>query len=377
MTTVTERDERAFKEIKRLCYAGLDSGTLLRREVERLRREVPFDGYAAGTMDPISGLPVSTVCNEVISTSEEARFFLEHIYFDDGVTEYGWMVRNRLPVVRLSEATDGKLERALRHREFNAPLKGFCYELRSVFTVDGSLWGSLCLVREKGDPDFGERELRLIRRLAPHLGAGLKAATLRHQADYEPEDDDVSGVLILDERNRIVQHTPAAERWLHELDGLGSPGSKNWRGDEGLPTAVWSVVMTLRQSLKSGTDRDLSGVPHLCVLGDSGRWLELQASLTEPRPGRPAETVVVISTAGPKEVARLRKSIYGLSPREEEIADLVVRGLSTRQISKTLYISEYTVQDHLKNVFGKVGVNGRRQLVKRLFLDNLPPQMSA
>ena len=74
MTTVTERDERAFKEIKRLCYVGLDSGTLLRRAVERLRREVPFEGYAAGTMDPISGLPVSTVCNEVISTSEEARF---------------------------------------------------------------------------------------------------------------------------------------------------------------------------------------------------------------------------------------------------------------------------------------------------------------
>ena len=87
--------------------------------------------------------------------------------------------------------------------------------------------------------------------------------------------------------------------------------------------------------------------------------------------------MVVISTAGPKEVARLRKSVYGLSPREEEIADLVVRGLSTRQISKTLYISEYTVQDHLKSVFGKIGVKGRRELVKRLFLGNLPPQMSA
>jgi DNA-binding CsgD family transcriptional regulator len=100
-------------------------------------------------------------------------------------------------------------------------------------------------------------------------------------------------------------------------------------------------------------------------------------ALFNSRPGRPAETVVVISNAGPKEVARLRKSIYGLSPREQEIADLVVRGLSTRQISKTLYISEYTVQDHLKNVFGKVGVKGRRELVKRLFLDNLPPQISA
>jgi DNA-binding CsgD family transcriptional regulator len=219
--------------------------------------------------------------------------------------------------------------------------------------------------------------MRLIRRLAPHLGAGLKAATLRQQAAHEPAGDDASGVLILDDRNRLVQHTSAAERWLHELDGLGMPGSENWRESEGLPTAVWSVVMTLRQALRSETNRNLSGVPHLCALGNSGRWLTLQASLTESRLHRPAETVVVISPAGPREVVRLRKSIYGLSPREEEVADLVVRGLSTKEISKTLYISEYTVQDHLKNVFGKVGVRGRRELVKRLFLDNLPPQMSA
>jgi hypothetical protein len=240
--TVAEREERAFREIKRLCYAGLDSGTLLRRSAECLGREVPFEGYAAGTMDPFSGLPVSAICNEAISNGEEARFFLEHIYFDDDVTEYNWMVRNRLPVMPLSEATDGKLERALRHREFNAPIKGFGYELRSVFTVEGALWGSLCLVREKGDPDFAERELRLIRRLAPHLGAGLKAATFRQQTTHEPDGDDACGVLILDDRNRLVQHTPAAERWLHELDGLGAPGSMNWREGEGLPTAVWSVV---------------------------------------------------------------------------------------------------------------------------------------
>jgi DNA-binding CsgD family transcriptional regulator len=51
--------------------------------------------------------------------------------------------------------------------------------------------------------------------------------------------------------------------------------------------------------------------------------------------------------------------------------DLIVRGLSTEEISKTLYISEYTVQDHLSNVFDKVGVRGRRALVKHLYLESL------
>ncbi len=62
---------------------------------------------------------------------------------------------------------------------------------------------------------------------------------------------------------------------------------------------------------------------------------------------------------------------YALSDKEREVVDLVARGLSTKQISQTLFISEYTVQDHLSNVFDKVGVRGRRALVKCLYLDSL------
>jgi len=80
--------------------------------------------------------------------------------------------------------------------------------------------------------------------------------------------------------------------------------------------------------------------------------------------------MIVIEPAGPREVSWLRTSAYGLSDREREVVDLVVRGLSTKQISQALFITEYTVQDHLSNVFDKVGVRGRRALVKRLYLDS-------
>jgi DNA-binding CsgD family transcriptional regulator len=82
--------------------------------------------------------------------------------------------------------------------------------------------------------------------------------------------------------------------------------------------------------------------------------------------------MIIIEPAGPREVSWLITSAYGLSDREREVVDLVTRGLSTKQISQTLYISEYTVQDHFSNVFDKVGVRGRRALVKRLYLESLP-----
>ena len=71
----------------------------------------------------------------------------------------------------------------------------------------------------------------------------------------------------------------------------------------------------------------------------------------------------------------LNTARYGLTSRERSIVDLVVRGFSTKQISATLYISEYTVQEHLCNVFDKVGVRGRQALVKRLFFDNIYPTL--
>ena len=69
----------------------------------------------------------------------------------------------------------------------------------------------------------------------------------------------------------------------------------------------------------------------------------------------------------------LNNAIYGLTYRERAVVDLLMRGLSTKEISATLYISEYTVQEHLCSAFDKVGVRGRQALVKRLFFDNIYP----
>jgi DNA-binding CsgD family transcriptional regulator len=206
-----------------------------------------------------------------------------------------------------------------------------------------------------------------MRRIAPHVGAGLRAATLQQELHDDQDSDNTAGVLVLDQWGMVVQHNAAAERRLHELGDLGA----RWREGEDLPAPVWQVLGALRKALKAETDRDLNSTPQVRVWGRSGRWLTLQASRTEPSLTRPSESVVIIAPAGPKEVLRLTAIGYGLSAREQEVIDLVVRGGSTKQISAALYISEYTVKDHLSNIFEKVGVRGRRELVKRLYLNTI------
>jgi DNA-binding CsgD family transcriptional regulator len=170
-----------------------------------------------------------------------------------------------------------------------------------------------------------------------------------------------------------VQHTDAAERWLRDLDDLG-PG---WLEGGGLPAPVWTVVGALRQALQPETERDLNGVPRVHVRARSGCWLTLHGARTQAHAGREGETMVILEPSRPRELAWLRGSAYGLSERERAVVDRVAQGGSTKEIAQALYLSEYTVQEHLSHAFDKVGVRGRRALVQRLFFDNLYPALRA
>ena len=48
-----------------------------------------------------------------------------------------------------------------------------------------------------------------------------------------------------------------------------------------------------------------------------------------------------------------------LSPREIEVLNLIVQGLSNKQISYTLGIADYTVKNHVKNILNKLKVEDR------------------
>lgn len=57
---------------------------------------------------------------------------------------------------------------------------------------------------------------------------------------------------------------------------------------------------------------------------------------------------------------------FGLTLRESEVAALLARGLSNREIAAALFISEHTVKSHLKSVFRKTGVGTRARAVARI-----------
>ncbi|HLF25744.1 MAG TPA: LuxR C-terminal-related transcriptional regulator [Anaerolineae bacterium] len=51
----------------------------------------------------------------------------------------------------------------------------------------------------------------------------------------------------------------------------------------------------------------------------------------------------------------------GITPREREVLELLVRGLTNRQIAATLSITEKTAEGHVSNILAKLGVTSRGQ----------------
>lgn len=60
-----------------------------------------------------------------------------------------------------------------------------------------------------------------------------------------------------------------------------------------------------------------------------------------------------------------------LTPREKEILLLITRGMTNELIAGKLFISIQTVRNHIKNIYDKLQVHSRAQVVVKAFKDKL------
>lgn len=66
------------------------------------------------------------------------------------------------------------------------------------------------------------------------------------------------------------------------------------------------------------------------------------------------------------EVQEVKSPFMVLTKRELEIVDLIGAGYSNKDVAKMLFISEYTVKDHTKNIYRKLEVHSRYELMALL-----------
>ena len=225
---------------------------------------------------------------------------------------------------------------------------------------DGAAWGALTLLRRDDQRAFAPAETALVASLRP-LAEGIRRAVLLD----EPQPDAADGAAA----------GPARARRLgrHGGRGVGAvAGRARPRRRRRLPAVVRSVAGRAR-SIAAGRAAD-GAIARARVRTGYGSWLVVRGSTLGDGPD--ALAAVMLEPAGPHDLAPLRADAYELTPRERAVTELVAYGLATGAIARRLHLSPWTVQDHLKSIFEKVGVTTRGELVARVFFEQRAPELS-
>jgi DNA-binding CsgD family transcriptional regulator len=344
-----DASQQAERELLSACDSGRDVDALHRQVLRSLRRLMSVDAAFFATADPDTLLFTRAYAEAPLGTATE--FFLQNEFGGSDVNRFSALATSAVPVASLDGATRSDRWVSPRYRDIMRPL-GLGDELRAALVTEGQCWGYLCLHREDSPLGFAPADLARVRRLGPRIARGLRSAA-QLVAPPTTAVETVPGVLVLSEGLELLAATPEAEQLLSLLPGAGRIRSR-------LPLAVRTVAW----ALQAGPRGDLSP-PHVRLPTTTGSWLTAHASWLSGPPGE-RRISVVLAPARPADTVPLLLAAHGLTPREADVARLVLRGASTATIVDTLHITRYTVQDHLRAVFDKVGVHSRRDLAGRL-----------
>ena len=234
--------------------------------------------------------------------------------------------------------------------------------VQAPLVVEGRLVGTLNVASPLGAPAFGRAEVARLHRVARHVSVAYARArrvdALERRCTTAEELLDALGVPLLAHTagGALLYANRAADRLLATHLGAGT---------------ATALRAALRRNAAAIATRGSRVATETVVVvpeqGDGSRW--------RPRPARPqgACTALAVRTTAVRRAPEVLASfVYeaptalpaalpGLSPREQEVVELVVRGLSNRAIAEAASISENTVKQHLKRVYAKLGVHSRAE----------------
>ncbi|WP_033293596.1 helix-turn-helix transcriptional regulator [Amycolatopsis jejuensis] len=334
------RAQTVRRELAALAAAGYGVAELHEAAIELVERIVPTELTCWASLDPDTAVISSMTSGRARIPGEYEPLLATYEYDGAEPHTFAQLARRPVPVARLSDLPRRERERSGRWAQVWRPL-GLDHELRVGFRADGTCWAAAGLVRRG---EFSDREVEFLSSIGPTLAAATRVAARARVGTAKADP----AIIVVGPDGRRRGATAGAGKWESELDAIA----------EGRFAVMLRAVVVGAQAAASGTFRAR-------VRDARGGWIVLHASrlVSDEDAG---ETVVTIERASGAELLGVLLAAYRLTARERDVCREVLGGLSTSDIAARLGISANTVQDHLKSVFGKVGVRSRGELTARL-----------
>ncbi len=352
--------ERVRADLERLAQRAPTRAEFFDEAAARLKRSVPFDGACWHTLDPGSDLITQ---HRLQDLPDRFPVLAENEYAVEDVNKFAQLARTKRKAATLAEATNGQPEKSARFRNLLSRA-GLGPELRSAFVADGATWGALILVRRAGKPDFAASEVELLASTSALFARAVRRGLIAEACGAPAAPADAPGVIELDASGELIRASSSAEPLLAELSGSTPHAGVHSPSIHAIASATRAAIGGIGASVPDG-------LPSATVKTAAGTWLVLHGGLLGDT--RSGEVAVFIQRAHPMLVAPLLLKAYGLTPREQQVTQLMLRGATTIQSGQRLRISPHTVTDHVKSIFEKTGARTRGELSATLFFgEHLP-----
>lgn len=199
-------------------------------------------------------------------------------------------------------------------------------------------------------------------RIFPHV----RRAVLFHARPPELASKSAA-LLSIDLAGRVLQVSDKAAGLIAAMDGLTLQQSflktTNAAAQERLDKAIAMAIRPRLEEAETGT----ATVPR-----PSGK--EDYLLLVEPLPRKDhfsdwmgaAAIVRVVDPTEQLGISDVHARLFGLTPREWEVADMLLRGFGPEAAAANLGISYETARVHLRALFRKTGTSRQAQLIERL-----------
>jgi DNA-binding CsgD family transcriptional regulator len=282
---------------------------------------------------------------------------------------------NQLGVTLLTEIVNReKFLQSKYYLEFLKP-QGIYHQMSFSLCVGHRLVGVVALFRSSDQPSYGEKEKQKAELMMPCLANGLERALIfEHTArktwilESSLRGHGSPGFFVLDRDMRMVFTNDKAGLLLEQDDFSASGGSAvNTRSRMILPE---KLGMVCKQVAATADKRSEKETEHVYWAGPEGRPLSASINVISGHFLGQKEYFILVKfgerygTSG-QNTSQIAKQ-YGLSGREVDVVKEVVKGSSNADISKNLFISIHTVENHMKRIFRKMGVKNRTQLSFKL-----------
>lgn len=353
----------ARARILELGYHAEADHAFLSRLSGELRTIVPFEAAFWAAVDPVTMLPTSPArleLSEVGGGERACAAYWESEFLVEDFNRFRDLARAACPVATLYRATAGHPARSTRFRAVNREAH-LGDELRGVFRTGSTAWGIVSLWRGEDQQPFTPAEERVLAELSRPIAQSFQRSA-RLQPDHSNAAADAPGLLVFDESGKLESLNHQAETYLRDLPATSGIGNR---------TEVLAVAAMAR-AIDSGRT---GGVARARFQDRAGRWLIVHAFQLRAVAGRNGATALVIEPAKASEVAPIIAEAYELTAREQQITQLIARGLSSGEIAGAIHLSPHTVRDYIKQVFEKTGVASRGELVYKIFAEHYAPAL--